>query len=103
MPFSTRANPASRCSSSGAVIARLARILRLDLTELTGTETEAVTDTRYDAARAIERAADLIDRLQPATPVGLFDNRDNRDNRDTWDNVGGGPWDNRSTWDNWKK
>ena len=46
---------------------------------------------------ASERAADLIDRIQPTTPVGLFDNRD------TWDNVGGGPWDNRSTWDNWKK
>lgn len=25
---------------------------------------------------ASERAADLIDRLQPMTPVGLFDNRD---------------------------
>ncbi|MEU3212814.1 multiple cyclophane-containing RiPP AmcA [Nocardiopsis alba] len=44
-----------------------------------------------------DRAADLIDRLQPTTPVGLFDNRD------TWDNVGGGPWYHRSTWDNWKK
>lgn len=43
-----------------------------------------------------ERTGTLIDRLQPKTPVGLFDNRD------TWDNVGGGPWDNRSTWDNWK-
>jgi transcriptional regulator with XRE-family HTH domain len=41
---------------SHEILTRLARILRLDLTELTGTETEAVTDMRYDAARAIERA-----------------------------------------------
>ena len=41
---------------SHEILIRLARVLRLDLTELTGTETEAVTDMRYDAARAIERA-----------------------------------------------
>lgn len=41
---------------SHEILTRLARVLRLDLTELTGTETEAVTDMRYDAARAIERA-----------------------------------------------
>ncbi|QVJ03437.1 hypothetical protein KGD82_26585 [Nocardiopsis eucommiae] len=53
--------------------------------------------TTLTGLEASERAADLIDRLQPTTPVGPFDNRD------TWDNVGGGPWDNRSTRDNWKK
>ncbi|WP_306368607.1 helix-turn-helix domain-containing protein [Nocardiopsis sp. CC223A] len=41
---------------SHEILTRLARILRLDLAELTGTEPEAVTDMRYDAARAIERA-----------------------------------------------
>jgi transcriptional regulator with XRE-family HTH domain len=41
---------------SHEILNRLSRVLRLDITELTGTESEAVTDMRYDAARTIERA-----------------------------------------------
>ncbi|WP_150240651.1 helix-turn-helix domain-containing protein [Nocardiopsis quinghaiensis] len=41
---------------SHEVLNRLSLVLRLGLTELTGTKSEAVTDMRYDAARTIERA-----------------------------------------------
>ncbi|WP_370012862.1 helix-turn-helix transcriptional regulator [Nocardiopsis sp. LDBS0036] len=54
-------------ADSHEVLTRLARVLRLDMAELTGTESEATPDMEYDAARAIERAMMRYPTMESAT------------------------------------